>query len=327
MEKTQKNILGFLGLLLVAATTVVAACLPLPGASATTSVTDTVIIRVVGDSPNVDVSGITSGTTTTSPNQSVNINYEHVGDFSVTLKYKDKDGTERTYQLIDDNRNYEAGSEGITFDLDKGTYSYGGNTYPLPDVGYGEYVLTATGEGGDGVKDEQSVAFTFIPVTATAKSDDKTGIVTVDLEYNGDDGISPDDNDVVTLVINVYDENGEIISSISPTTVNAPDTEVELPFGENNIPSGKYKIEVIAYNSDNEELYKYYYTYVKYNTLPVPDTGGDGDANAPDTGGLFKGLNIAKGDYLITGLGIFFLVGICGAVYIAKSGKKSSKRR
>ena len=329
MEKTQKNILGFLGLLLVAVTTVVAACLPFPGAFAATSVTDTVVIRVVGDSPNVDVSGITSGMTTVSPNQSVNINYEHVDDFSVVLKYTDKNGVERTYQLIDENVGYVAGNETISFDLDKGTYSYGGNTYPLPNVGYGEYVLTATGEGNDGVKDEQSVAFTFIPATATATANDKTGNVEVDLDYNGDDGISSDNNDVVTLVLNVYNDNGDLITPLSPVTVTAPETKVTLPFGDYDLPSGEYTIEVIAYNSENNELYKYYYTFVVYKTMPVPDTGGDGDegASVPDTGGLFNNLNISKSDYLITGLGIFFLVGISGAVFIAKSGKKTSKKR
>ena len=307
--------------------TAVAACLPLPGASAVSSVTDTVVIRVVGDSPNVDVSGITSGTTTISPNQSVNVNYENVDEFSVVLKYKDKDGTEHTYQLINDTRNYVAGSEAILLDLDKGTYSYGGNTYPLPGVGYGEYILTTTGEGHDGVSDEQSVKFTFIPTTATATANDETGNVEVDLDYNDEDGTGPDHDDVTKLVLKVYNENGDLISPMTPVTVNAPETKATLPFGDYDLPSGTYTIEVISYNSENDELYRYYYTFVVYKALPVPDTGGGDDANAPDTGGLFKNLNISKSDYLITGLLFFFLVGFSGIVYITRKEKRTSKRR
>ena len=57
---------------------------------------------------------------------------------------------------------------------------------------------------------------------------------------------------------------------------------------------------------------------------PAPDDEEDEDIVVPNTGGLFESLNISQSDYLITGLIIFFVVGVGGAIFIAKS--KNYKR-
>ena len=56
MKKTKKRVLGLLGLVLVIITTIFAAFLPGPEASAEggiTSVTDTISVRVVGSVPDI----------------------------------------------------------------------------------------------------------------------------------------------------------------------------------------------------------------------------------------------------------------------------------
>ena len=54
MKKTQKKAFGILGLLLVIVMTIFAAIIPGPGATALSSVTDVVEIRVVGTGPHVE---------------------------------------------------------------------------------------------------------------------------------------------------------------------------------------------------------------------------------------------------------------------------------
>ena len=76
MKKTEKRVLGLLGLILVAITTIFAAFLPGPEASATdsgTSVTDTIQVRVVGNSPAVEIVGVTDGEKVVFPDLSFNI--------------------------------------------------------------------------------------------------------------------------------------------------------------------------------------------------------------------------------------------------------------
>ena len=63
--------------------------------------------------------------------------------------------------------------------------------------------------------------------------------------------------------------------------------------------------------------------------FPVSAWADDDDdfLAVPNTGGLFGALNISKTDYLITGVIVFLLTGIFGAVFIAKRQKKISRRR
>ena len=314
MKKTQKNLLGLFGLSLVVATTVFAACLPGPGASAASSVTDTVTVRVVGVAPNVEVTGIGSGSVITDGDQTISITYEVVDELKVDLKYTDKDGNEHSGNILDEYYDYAPGS--VPIDLD------------LIQYGYGEYEITVTGYGPDGVYDEETITFEYIPVAGTATPEAETGNPVVDLDFVTGDGVDP--NGVETIIINVYDEDGNLVDELSGIVVDKNTGEITLPFDENGLPDGNYTIELIALNVNGDELYRPYiinYEYTASGEEPVvPDTGGD-DAGAPDTGGLFGGLNISKTDYLITGLLIFFTAGIGGAIFIVKRNQKSSKRR
>ncbi|MBR3052294.1 hypothetical protein IKG60_01580 [Candidatus Saccharibacteria bacterium] len=111
MKKTQKKILGISGLCLVVVITILAAILPVPGASATESVTDTIQVRVVGSVPDVNILGIDNGEVITVPNQSFTVTYENVADVTVTLEHTDLDGNTTTYLLDELTPDYYAGSE------------------------------------------------------------------------------------------------------------------------------------------------------------------------------------------------------------------------
>ena len=312
MKKTQKNLLGLFGLSLVLAVTVFAACLPGPGASAAGSVTDTVTIRVVGDTPKVDVTGIESGDTFTNGEKDITISYEVVDKLTIEMAHTDKDGISHSDINLESYHDYEPGSQVLALNL--------------IEYGYGEYTITVTGEGPNGIYDEDIIDFTYIPVAGTATPDETTGDPVVDLDFVPGDGTHP--NGVETIIINVYDEDGNPIEELSGIEVNKDTHEITLPFGENGLPDGNYTIELIALNANGDELYKPYiinFEYTGNGEEPVvPDSGG---TDVPDTGELFGGLNISKSDYLVTGLLIFFTAGIGGAIFIVKRNQKSSKRR
>lgn len=111
MRKTQKRILGISGLCLVAAMTVFAATLPVPGAAATSGVTDTIKVRVVGSVPDVNILGIENGEIITSPSQFFTVEYENVETVSVVLEHTDLDGTVTPYTLDEFVPDYEPGAE------------------------------------------------------------------------------------------------------------------------------------------------------------------------------------------------------------------------
>ena len=302
MKKTQKKIFGLLGIALVAAMTIIAAALPNPGATAV-SVHDTITIRVVGNAPDVNLTGIESGAIYTHPKHTINFTADDVDITTVTIKHIDRDNVEHVHVLGSYAFDYEPGSD--VFDLDLND----------PEYGYGEYTIIAIGEGFGGVNDTDIITFTYLPVYGTVVEDEDDGKTILELDYNPyDEDDDESDGEVAEIEINIYDENGNKIDDISPIFVTPPTTEVELPVDD--LPSGTYKIEIIAYDKDGEELYKAYWTKTINEEIPVPDTGA-----------FLRNLNISRVDYLLTGLLIFFSIGIFGFVFIAKKQRNTTRRR
>ncbi len=305
MRKTQKKVFGLFGLILVAAMTVFAASLPSPSVAANSSgVVDTVIIRVVGEQPNVYFVDPTDGSSFINANQTVDFNYENISTAVISLTYDDGTTTQ-TYTLdtID-----TTGQTGGSLNIDLSTY------------GYGEFTLSIVGEGYGGATDTDVISFSYYPFTAEAEKDTTTGNPKVILNY--DDG----NTDIDKIVINIYDEDGNLVESVSPVTVIPNDKDALLPFAENNLPAGKYKFEITAYNEDGEPLYKPYEIIYNYEPKaePTPDEEEEEDMIVPNTGGLFEVTNISQSDYLATGLIVFLITGVGGAIFIAK--RKDSKR-
>lgn len=303
MKKTKKRVLGLLGLVLVIVTTIFAAFLPGPEASAEggiTSVTDTISVRVVGSVPDILNVKPINGSVFIYPDQDLSFDYENVEYLTITIRYTDKDDVEHIIPLLekDDPESF--------VDYIPGSYST-----PLDllaeDYGYGEYRVEIVGIGFNDVKDFETVEFALYPVVGEANEADD-GKVYLDLQYD------TENENINTIGINIYDENGNLVNVLSPITVNTPDMRVELPFAENNLPTGNYRIEITAYNAKGEALYKPYITYYYYEMIPVPNTGA-----------LFSNLNISRTDYLVTGLIIFFLAAILGIVFITKGRSNKSR--
>ena len=310
MKAKHKKVLGILGLVLVVATTIFAATIPSPGASAATSVTDHLLVRVTSVVPNIEITDINDGETTTTSDQPFTVDYENVTNITVTLEYTDENGETQTVVLDDFAPGEQAGSK---------DYNLGPQ---LGSLGYGRYKIIVRGTGNDGVHDDKTIEFSYLPVVAEVTQDEETGNVEVDLDYAPDDG-TPGGGDVASIEINVYDEDGNLVEELSPITVIAPENKVELPFADFGLPSGEYTIAVTAYDAEGNKLFEDYSLKIRYDAgeedIVVPSTA--------DTGGLFQNLNISKSDYLITGLIIFAMVAISGAIIIAKSGKRKVATR
>lgn len=330
MKKTHKKIFGLFGLVLVIAVTIFAAFLPTPKTKAITTetVTDTLIVRVVGSTPSIDITGITPGGDVVSASQGINITYENIDELTAKLKYTDEDGNVYEKNLIDGvPTGYVAGVSNISINLQTGEYSYDYQYYDpstgetktatgggsLADQGFGEYVITVAGEDLGGVVTEKSISFSYVPVVISATQDGDN--VNVNLDYGKD---ATGDAQIGSIVINVYDETGQLKEPF-PITIYSPNDSFTFNPKDYGFASGTYRIEAQAYDTNGAKMYKLYRSTFDYQTGGVTPT--------PNTGGIMGNLNISKTDYIITGLIIFSIVGISGAVFISRHDKKTGSRR
>ena len=299
MKKTQKKILGAFGLSVVVATTVFAAFLPTPVTQATGgTITDTVTVRVVGPGPDVTITDETSGESEVKPDKTIHYDYSGAKIIEITLEYTDKDGNKTTEVLDTFDADYETGSGDLNLDLGQ------------PEYGYGDYIIKITGSGTGGVEDIDIIDFSFVPVTGTAEESKTVDGADVTLQYD------PDNDDIASFEINVYDKDGNKIDGLSPTIVTPPDTQFSLDFGKYGLDDGLYIITVNALDANGEPLYKPYPIEFNYKTEPYV---------VPDTGGVFQGLNISRSDYLVTGLVVFGIIAMAGLYFVAKNSKSARR--
>ena len=301
MKKHTKNAFGLLGLLLVAITTVFAASLPSPEVAALPSVTDTIVVRVIGETPHVEIIEPSSDSIFVSPQQTISYIYDNVGTVTITVEYTDDDGEVHEYVLDTIDGDYNPGEGTLDIDLSG------------PGFGYGHYVITITGDHQSALPDEDSIEFSYYPVAGTVAEDDDSDNAILELEYDYDEE-DEDNNEIKEIIVVVKDEDGNPVPGIPPITVTPPEDTVVIPFGDNDMPGGNYIIEITAYDDDGQIASAF---VIEYEFIPTP---------VPNTGGLLIGLNVSKSDYLATGLIVFFLVGVAGIVAIVRSNKKSRRR-
>ena len=291
MKKMRKKVLGLISLALVIAMTFFAAGLPGPKASAATTVTDTIILRVIGTEPNIDITSPANDEIFVSPSTSVNFNYENVETVTVELVYTDLDGVEHDLGVVATyNPDYAPGSE--SYNLDLGAY------------GYGEFLVKVTGTGHGGIFDIGLTKFNYTSIYTDVEEDPNTGLTYLNLHY--------DPTIVGTLDVEIYSENGDLITPQSPIHVAAPTNRIELPMA--GLPGGQYTIKTTAFSAATGLKIGDTYTNT-YRYEPTP---------APDTGSFFIDTNISKEDYLITGL-IAFLGFSFIAIWVVAKDRKNKR--
>ena len=319
MKKTHKKLFGLLGLGLVVSMTAVAVILPSPETSAATSTsfTDTISVRVIDGVPSIAVVSPTSGEEITSRDEPIVVDYINLKKYTVTITYTDEEGNEHTEVIADETTTPETESGGrLEFDF-----------RPIAEqFGYGKYAVSLTGEGLDGSALEDRVEFEYIAVGGNIENPGSEGgidnptEITIDLDYDDEDTSLGEDDKVTQIVIEVFDDNGNRVDAIPTIVATPPQKQVTIDFEKYGVPSGYYTIVLTPYNAKGNALYKELRFRVYYDgSIVVPSTA--------DTGGLFKVLNISSSDYLITGIGVFLVVGIGGLVLIAKRSKNSGSKR
>lgn len=187
----------------------------------------------------------------------------------------------------------------------------------LKNFGYGKFVLEVKGDGVGGPTDVDVRTFYYYPAYAELVKVD--GKYYIDVHYNWGDGSEAPAGDVGSVVVKVYYPNSDEEVPFSPIEVElnaSGSSRVELPFEEYGLNEGDYKIEVYAYDRD-DQLLSLPYTFIAQYRL-------DEETPIPDTGAMFQNTNISKTDYLITGLVVFGLVAVAGVMFIMRSDKKKA---
>ncbi|MBR3055988.1 hypothetical protein IKG64_01585 [Candidatus Saccharibacteria bacterium] len=322
MKKTHKRALGLFGLAAVVATTVFAATLPDLEASAITNVEDTITVRVVGNKPDINIISPESGSTVVSPTQDIHFTYEDVDKITIIIVYTDPDGQTHEYLYDEINADYNAGEYSGTIDLSGADY------------GYGEYEIKIEGEGAEGVPGTDSIKFSYYPASATIEQTPGTGDgtsggqegtaggstggdYTISFKYDTESGLGSATGATILINENVNGVAGNLIKEIPIAAF--PTDSYRLILSNYGLPSGDYIITIrIAYQYNG----KTYYAYYTYNvSFRVPSR------EVPNTGSFMGDLNISKTDYLVTGLIVFGIVGVGGFMFVAKKGKKTTRRR
>ena len=310
MRKTQKKIVGLFGLVLVVAMTIVAAFLPSPGVSAVSTLTDHITVVVVGSEPSASITSPDSGDKFLTPEHEIVIDYNNIKNYKIIVTYTDINGVETTATYVEENAPGEHGPTSYDFRTMAETY------------GYGRYIVKLEAVGDDDSLIEDAVEFEYIAIEAEPSKDEDTGKTYVDLDFDQDQDSLTDDLKIDYVIINVYDEDGNLVDTLSPIMVKPPVGQVEIPFDE-DVPAGTYTLVVQPYNQAGEALFDTVVLTVTFDgkeaDIVVPDTA--------DTGGLFKNLNISRADYLITGIGVFLVVGIGSIIYMNKRGKTNKRRK
>ena len=284
MRKTKKRALGILGLSLVAVMTFAATMIPGPEASATASITDTIQVRVIGSTPMVKFDQPKQNTETTNSTQNFNILYENVTQVRIAASYTNKDGvTVSAGEKIYSDLSYAPGSQSFPWDLST--------------LGYGKYVFSLYGTGSEGSEVPfDSIVVEYLPIIGSAaQAEDKDSVdVTID-------SVS-DEVETVDIYI-----DGKLIKTIPKDELG--DGNFEIPL--DGLDTGNHTLSIIAKDTDGNDIYLPYEMTFYYEAIAVPDTGG-----------FFQNLNISKEDYLVTGLIIFFTLGIVGFVIVAKGNSR-----
>ena len=169
MNKTHKKILGLAGLGLVAAVTTFAATVQVPGASAVSSVSDQIQVRVLSGDPEITITpSVPSGGETTDTAYSIKIFYNKVKSLTATLVNKAEDGTVLWSGTILDKTDL-SGPDEMTLPIDLSNYN-----------GYGTFTITVTGTSAEGVPVQKIVTVTFKEGGSGPSPDDDGKIVVPD---------------------------------------------------------------------------------------------------------------------------------------------------
>lgn len=295
MKKQHKKIIGSLGLVAVIVMTIFAMTLP-NYANALEFGTTTVTVEVESqEAADINIVSPSDGHQIANLPDTLKVKYSNVSDVSIVIK-NNKTGQSKTitYAIAP----AEQASGNISLDLDSMLLK---NNLG----GYGTYNVTVRADGA-GSFDEDSIQFIYSAIA-----------------YNGQKETDENDNpifkidtdeDIDHIKVQVYDKDGnpKFDPALEVDPNDLEDGKITIPFDE--LDSGDYTIELTPIDGYGDAMGDP--TVISYHYA------GPNTPDVPKTGAFFKSLNIAKTDYVTTGLIIFIFIGCVSIHFLRKQGSK-----
>lgn len=361
MQRRKKQLLGLVGLMLVAAMAVIASILPVPQASAADRAgvglkvqvgQPTLYIRinrVDGEAPAEDA----VGQTVVRKELKVVVEYAYAKTVKVNLIDKGavSIGSAPIMPLA------ETDSEGVLIEPtvngcasieQKSTVDYCEVTFQLDDVDHQFQIVALANDDDSAMDDKYLIVYRSASLQYKGEND-----------ANGDPVVYATLNDKVKLaMVQVYgadnkpvfmdgDQEQPLVLSLSDLENGVYIQRLTLKLKEAGMPAGTYTAVLVAYDTDDREVITANpeghliavstATNIKF-TPNVPSGPGSDDPNqpgdpndpnnpdtpdVPSTGrGLFSNLNISRADYIMTGVIAFGMVTIFAVVLIARRNRR-----
>lgn len=188
MKQRHKKILGALGLVAVAAVTVFAASLPAP-TQATTSATDTIEVRVVGEEPSLNARGESENNIAKAI-----IDYDKIDTLHIKVIFNKGTVAEKTVELPSVPAGWGVtGSLTMYMDFETGEYWYGDGSGVRGNLGFsgdGTYEVYAWGYGNGTGEVSDFVTFSYergevVPVPDTGTFTNTNNLMQTDYLITG----------------------------------------------------------------------------------------------------------------------------------------------
>ena len=305
MRITKKQLLGLSGLAFVAGMTMVACSLPSSAYAAEDYSVDgnvDVYVYVYSDNFETKIQSPLDGEVFTNSEVHFSEIHSKAKNVKYYLTHVGEDGEPDTvYELTE----YEVEGysvDGVTeFDLNLNNYG-----------GWGTYIFKSVITSGSGKTGEDSVKFNYAAINIPEEE--------VPAE-NGEVKFTIDYAPTVKIVdFDIYDKDGKLVAQVPGYVLNNPTTggsqNVTLNIDELGIPSGSYTIVATGYDTYDRSGGAVGTDSVKFS-YSTPDA-----PNVPDTGSLLGALNIAKGDFLVTGLIGFTVISVIALIVIKRANRK-----
>lgn len=325
MQRRKKQLLGLAGLVLVGVVTAIACALPSPGVAAAEDADHTggVGIQVtVGNSQppvqntSVKVMEINGEKTDREPgdmilttSRVVTVQAAYRNADTVVVKLKNKNGEIASAKCSNVSFSSNEQTCKVQIEVD--------SQYLNQDIENGDQLMVnVVGEReSTGTVSEDTYSFIYRSAYIYTKNESEQGTKNPVI-------YAVANSDVKYAMILVYGPDGKPITLKEPIELNAENFKngaymVTLPFKENGLAPGKYKIVLMAYNTDapSED------GLVSVSTLGIVyDPEG---VLPPDTGSMgLSDLNISRADYILTGLVAFGLVTMFAVFLIVRRNKR-----
>ena len=333
MKSKQKKFLGLLGLFGVAAITTVAILMPQPGVFAVGSATDTIKVTVERGTPKVNITEPSNHARLNRPDFTLGIHHERIGGGKIVIERIDG-GSGRYEQEFE--AEYGTRDDSYQFNLDElGEFA--------ENFGYGKYKVTVTGK--DGIVDksyENSIDFTYNAIAPGGgetdpegkpefKTDPETGDPVVD------PGVDSSNPHVDHTHVEIYPTGGEGEQPGEDVPPALPSHDIpkgetwSAPFLEHCLASGWYYFLLQAVDENGNPVGQPEEVWFEWTApehcVPVEEPLPTANTGSPNTGGLFKDLNVSREDALITGMVVFLALAALGTVFVVRKKSATPKRK